>query len=75
MGSLARTRASAPAAGLPAFRPPRRGELAALRLEALDASRGLLTVRQGKGKKDRVVPIGERAQKWTQRYLEEAGRG
>jgi integrase/recombinase XerD len=50
----------------------RRGELAALRLEALDASRGLLIVRQGKGKKDRVVPIGERALKWTQRYLEEA---
>ena len=29
-------------------------------------------VRQGKGKKDRMVPIGERAVAWIERYLDEA---
>ena len=28
-------------------------------------------VRQGKGKKDRMIPMGERAFGWVQRYLEE----
>jgi integrase/recombinase XerD len=34
-------------------------------------SEGLLTVREGKGGKDRVVPIGETAQSFLERYLEE----
>ena len=33
---------------------------------------GTVTVRQGKGRKDRVVPIGERALHWIFRYLDEA---
>ena len=33
--------------------------------------RDVLAVRQGKGKKDRFVPISERAVHWLQRYLEE----
>jgi integrase/recombinase XerD len=34
----------------------------------LDVERGVLMVRQGKGKKDRVVPIGDRAIAWVERY-------
>jgi integrase/recombinase XerD len=47
----------------------RRSELAALRLCDVDAGRGLLMVHLGKGRKDRVVPIGERALAWIDRYL------
>ena len=39
----------------------RRSELLRLRVYDLDLERGTLTVRQGKGRKDRVVPVGERA--------------
>jgi len=47
----------------------RRMELSRLMLSDLDRHRQVLTVRQGKGKKDRVVPIGERALLWVERYL------
>jgi integrase/recombinase XerD len=50
----------------------RRSELAALDLHDLDRERGWLTVRQGKGGKDRVVPIGERALAWIARYVDQA---
>ncbi len=50
----------------------RRAELAALSLFDIDADRGTLSVRLGKGRKDRVVPIGERALRWVRRYLDEA---
>lgn len=30
-------------------------------------------VREGKGRKDRMIPTGERAVVWCQRYLAEAG--
>jgi len=46
----------------------RASELANLQLCDLDADRKVLIVRQGKGKKDRVVPIGERAVHWIQKY-------
>ena len=49
----------------------RRFELASLSVYDLDAERGTLLVRQGKGKKDRIVPIGERAVRWIERYLAE----
>ena len=49
----------------------RRTELAQLDVYDLDPERGCLTVRQGKGGKDRVVPIGERAIAWLRRYLED----
>lgn len=49
----------------------RRMELANLGLYDLDAERGTLTIRQGKGKKDRVVPIGERAVAWVEKYRQE----
>lgn len=47
----------------------RRMELIAVTLYDIDAERGTLTVRQGKGRKDRVVPIGDRALGWIDRYL------
>jgi integrase/recombinase XerD len=50
----------------------RRAELAGLCLMDLDRERGMLWVRCGKGGKDRVVPIGERALAWIEKYLAEA---
>jgi len=49
----------------------RRAELIALTVWDLDAARGLLSVRRGKGRKDRIVPIGERALAWVSRYSTE----
>lgn len=48
----------------------RAGEMTRLSTYDLDAAGGTLMIRQGKGKKDRVVPIGERALAWVDRYLE-----
>ena len=50
----------------------RRLEAIALKLYDLQFDRSLLLVRQGKGKKDRYVPIGERAVAWLQKYIREA---
>ena len=50
----------------------RRAELMNLRLNDVDAQRGLLIVRQGKGLKNRFVPIGEQALYWLDRYIREA---
>ncbi len=49
----------------------RRSELVGLRLFDLDADRRSLFINQGKGRKDRVVPVGERALAWCERYLVE----
>jgi integrase/recombinase XerD len=48
----------------------RRMEAINLRAADLDEDRGVLVVRLGKGRKDRVVPIGVRALAWISRYLE-----
>ncbi len=53
----------------------RRMELAHLKVYDLDNDRGTVTIRQGKGRKDRVIPIGERALKWIDKYLQEARAG
>jgi integrase/recombinase XerD len=53
----------------------RRSELIRLRPYDLDVERGTLVVRQGKGKKDRMIPIGERALAWIERYLVEVRPG
>jgi integrase/recombinase XerD len=50
----------------------RRMELAGLAIYDLDVERGTLMVRQGKGKKDRMIPIGARAIAWIEKYLGEA---
>jgi len=47
----------------------RRMELLHLKLYDVDQKHGLVTVREGKGKRDRVVPIGERALAWLDVYL------
>lgn len=47
----------------------RRAELCALEIFDVDVERGTVLIRQGKGKKDRVVPIGERACRWIEKYL------
>ena len=46
----------------------RRSELMSLSKYSIDGERGTLTVRQGKGHKDRIIPIGERAIYWVEQY-------
>lgn len=50
----------------------RRNEAARLAAYDIDFDRRLVTVREGKGRKDRVVPAGERALAWLNKYLLEA---
>ncbi|MGH8033163.1 MAG: site-specific tyrosine recombinase XerC [Luteimonas sp.] len=50
----------------------RRLELANLLLTDIEPERGTLHVRLGKGKKDRFVPVGERALAWIAKYQREA---
>jgi integrase/recombinase XerD len=47
----------------------RRMELANLKVPDIDLERGTVLIRQGKGRKDRIVPIGERAIDWIGKYL------
>lgn len=59
----------------------RRSELLHLTHFDIDRPRRLLVIRQGKGHKDRIVPIGVRAIQWLEKYLRdvrpwlEAGHG
>jgi integrase/recombinase XerD len=46
----------------------RRAELIGLRIWDVDHARGTVFVRQGKGARDRHVPIGSRALLWVSRY-------
>ena len=48
----------------------RRSELCRLELANLNTERRTLHVRLGKGKKDRIVPVGERAIQWLENYLQ-----
>lgn len=50
----------------------RRLEIVRLKLYDLSLDRGLLLVNQGKGSKDRYVPIGARAVAWLRKYIEQA---
>jgi len=50
----------------------RRMEVANLKLYDIDSERGTVMIRQGKGKKDRHIPIGERALAWIAKYIREA---
>ena len=47
------------------------GELVALDVYDISYEREILTVRLGKNKKDRVVPIGSRALTWVRKWTEE----
>lgn len=49
----------------------RRTELCRLELPDLHTERRTVHIRKGKGRKDRMVPIGQRAAYWVERYLRE----
>lgn len=53
----------------------RRMELVNLSLYDVDLKNGTLMVREGKGKKDRMVPLGQRACTWIERYRDEIRPG
>ncbi|MCO8124100.1 site-specific tyrosine recombinase XerC [Stieleria sp. TO1_6] len=50
----------------------RRAELCRLRLEHIDVDRQTIFIKDGKGQKDRYVPVGLRALLWIARYVENA---
>jgi integrase/recombinase XerD len=50
----------------------RRRELVNLMVYDINMAAGTAMVRLGKGNRDRVVPVGERALAWVQKYLDEA---
>ena len=47
----------------------RRSELIKLNIYDIDYENGYLRVNLGKGKKDRIIPIGKRACEWLRKYL------
>jgi integrase/recombinase XerD len=49
----------------------RRAELTSLHVHDIDPDRGTVMIREGKGKRDRLIPIGERALAWVAKYLNE----
>lgn len=53
----------------------RRMELVYLKLYDVDTRNGTLMVREGKGKKDRLVPLGNRACQWIDHYTDEVRPG
>jgi integrase/recombinase XerD len=50
----------------------RRMEVAGLKVYDLDRERGAVMIRLGKGKKDRYIPMSDRAFKWVEKYVAEA---
>jgi integrase/recombinase XerD len=50
----------------------RRMEVVELSIYSLDQDRGTVLIRRGKGKKDRMIPVGERALQWVEKYVTEA---
>jgi len=50
----------------------RRTELMRLKIDDVDRERGVVTIREGKGRRDRTVPIGGRALLWLDQYLSRA---
>jgi len=46
----------------------RRMELAKLSIYDIDVKRSIVYIKEGKGNKDRVIPIGERALAWLEKY-------
>ncbi|HYD61039.1 MAG TPA: site-specific tyrosine recombinase XerC [Noviherbaspirillum sp.] len=49
----------------------RRMELMHLGVHDIDHERGTVMIRQGKGRKDRMIPIGERALEWIAKYRDD----
>lgn len=50
----------------------RRMELPGVAIYDIDLNRGVLWVRHGKGRRERVVPLGDRAMAWLDKYLIES---
>lgn len=50
----------------------RRMELTGLTIQDIDRDRGTVMIREGKGKKDRMIPIGDRALAWIAAYRDRA---
>jgi integrase/recombinase XerD len=50
----------------------RRQELSNLKLWDVDGERETVMIRQGKGKKDRMIPLGRRAADWIAKYMRDA---
>ena len=50
----------------------RRAEAAGLKLWDIDYGRRAITIREGKGGKDRIVPLSERLEAWLVKYRDEA---
>lgn len=48
----------------------RRGELHALNVEDIDFEQGIIMIRGAKGEDNRLIPIGDRALEWIERYLQ-----
>jgi integrase/recombinase XerD len=49
----------------------RRAELVNLHVHDIDPDRGTVMIREGKGKRDRLIPIGARALAWIRKYLDD----
>jgi integrase/recombinase XerD len=49
----------------------RRSELIALQIDDIQRSSNILSIRQGKGRRDRMVPLSDSALHWIDRYLDE----
>jgi integrase/recombinase XerD len=49
----------------------RRLEMVGLGVFDVDTDRGTVMIRQGKGQRDRVIPIGERALEWIAKYRDD----
>ena len=50
----------------------RRQKLANLKLRGVDTERATVMIEQGKGKKDRIIPLGNRVAAWVHKYVLEA---
>jgi integrase/recombinase XerD len=48
----------------------RRTELSRLELGDIDTEKCVVLIREGKGRKDRLIPLGERALHWVREYLD-----
>ncbi len=49
----------------------RGGELVKLQVYDVEAQREVIRIRHGKGNKDRVVPVGQRALTWLEKYTQD----
>jgi integrase/recombinase XerD len=50
----------------------RRMEIARLEVGDIDMHQCVVLIREGKGRKDRLIPLGERALHWVRQYLEQS---